>query len=896
MENYQNNTTLQDVDTIDISSTVEEKSPFQNGSVWLRADFHLHTKADKEFKFEGEESSFVSSYVAALSKAKINIGVIANHNKFDLDEFKALKRKARKQDVFLLPGVELSVGDGTNGIHTIIVFSDEWLPNREDYINQFLTVAFVGKTQIQRENENGRSSLGLIDTIEELEGYGKDFFLVFAHVECESGLWKGMDGGRLTEIGKTKPFRRRALAFQKVRTNDKRELVRSWLGDAYPAEVEGSDPKALDQIGRGKSCYLKIGDFNFEAIKYALLDYSNRLRPNPQNYTHSHIRSISFEGGVLDGKTIDLSPELNTLIGIRGSGKSSILEAIRYALDIPFGSKTQDTKYKNDLVDHALGSGGRIKLRAVDQRGERYEIRRIYKETPDVYVGGILQPGVSIRETVLNKPIYFGQKDLSSTGDGFEKDLVEKLVGNKATDIRRRIDVQRDRVIDVVVRLKKLSNAEDSKKDTEARKRDAEFKLKFYRDHGIEEQLKKQTSFDADANKLKRTTDFIQVYLTELKSFIDNYEDDLRNQTVYSSAQNQLFFEDFFRSYTKFIESFERIKLAFSLGSETLAELQQKERGFGEIKKSLKEQFAQTERELTERLKESGASAIRPDEFRNLKAIIDQTEYALRELEKAEANRLLLNNELLKELAALNELWREEFQTIKNELDAVNKNHSSLTIEAEFKGDKAAFSTFMKDTFRGSRIRETFFQNLADKFTDFTDIYKNLAAVASEVGETSQQAFNSFFGDNLEALLTWRVPDRFIIKYRDKELKHHSLGQRASALILFVLNQRENEVFLIDQPEDDLDNQTIYEDVVKLVRQLKPQTQFIFATHNANFPVLGDAEQVIACSYLDGKIKTESGAIDSPALQQKVVDIMEGGKEAFKQRKRIYETWKSQNS
>lgn len=134
-----------------------------------------------------------------------------------------------------------------------------------------------------------------------------------------------------------------------------------------------------------------------------------------------------------------------------------------------------------------------------------------------------------------------------------------------------------------------------------------------------------------------------------------------------------------------------------------------------------------------------------------------------------------------------------------------------------------------------------------------------------------------------------------MIEYRGKELKHHSLGQRASALILFVLSQGENDI-IIDQPEDDLDNQTIYEDVIKLIRSLTPTIQFIFATHNANFPVLGDAEQILSCVYSDDSITVTSGSIDCPDLQKAIVDIMEGGEEAFRQRKRIYETWKPQSS
>ncbi|PTN37336.1 TrlF family AAA-like ATPase [Desulfonatronum sp. SC1] len=873
---------------------------FPQGSRWVRADFHLHTAADKEFSFAGNPDFYCSDYIHALKDAAIEVGLIANHNKFDFDEFKALRKSARKQGIFLLPGVELSVNDGSNGIHTLVVFGEEWLANGKNYINQFLNVAFEGKIPDQYENENGRSSLGLLETIKKLEGYNKDFFLVFAHVEDKSGLWNELDGGRLQELGKSDLFCRRALAFQKVRTHvmpDRkcRVKVQDWLCETYPAEVEGSDPKSIDQIGKGEKCYLKIGDFTFEAVKYALLDHNHRLACQPLIYKHSHIQSVSFDGGVLDGKTINLSPELNTLIGIRGSGKSSIVEAIRYALDIPFGEKALDTDYKTRLVEHALGSGGKITLKAFDQRGQQYEIRRISREKPDVYVKGILQPGISIRETVLHKPIYFGQKDLSSTGEGFEKDLVEKLVGEKLAGIRARLSDQSQKVTEIVSRLKKLSNVEEKKAEYKSKKQDAEFRLEFYKKYGVEERLQKQVDFDADSRKCTQVLTFVQGYLRDLESFINQYEDDLNNQRIYTSKQNKDFFDTFFADYDQLIDSFNRTKDALASGNQVLAALRTKSEEFSKLKEGLKEEFAEIERKLAEQLKEAGVQAIRPEEFRNLRKTVDQATQMLQALEKEEAVRGSLRGDFLKDLAALNDLWHEEFKTIKGELDKVNEGHSSLAIAAEFKGDKVAFINFMKEIFRGSRIRESTFQNLSDSYADFGAMYKDWNSVKREVGN-SADVFGQYFSNNLEALLTFQVPNRFTIKYRGKELKHHSLGQRASALILFVLSQQENDVFLIDQPEDDLDNQTIYEDVIKLIQSLKPKTQFVFATHNANFPVLGDAEQVIACSYSDDKIHAVSGSIDCPKLQQEIVDIMEGGEEAFRQRKRRYEIWKPLSS
>jgi ABC-type lipoprotein export system ATPase subunit len=146
--------------------------------------------------------------------------------------------------------------------------------------------------------------------------------------------------------------------------------------------------------------------------------------------------------------------------------------------------------------------------------------------------------------------------------------------------------------------------------------------------------------------------------------------------------------------------------------------------------------------------------------------------------------------------------------------------------------------------------------------------------------------------ENINEFLTYRIPDKFTIFYKGRPLQEHSLGQRASALVIFILTLKENDLIIIDQPEDDLDNQTIYLDVISELKKLKTQTQFIFATHNPNIPVLGDCEQLISCSYNNNLIETKVGSIDNKDIQQNIVDIMEGGDEAFKQRKMIYELWK----
>lgn len=129
---------------------------FETGLQYVRADFHLHTCKDKEFIYCGEQNSFVNDYVSALKNANINVGVITNHNKFDKEEYKAIRKAARKQDIFILPGVELTIKEGAYGIHTLIVFNpDEWLEDGNNHIQTFLTAAFA--TIPNPENRNTKS-------------------------------------------------------------------------------------------------------------------------------------------------------------------------------------------------------------------------------------------------------------------------------------------------------------------------------------------------------------------------------------------------------------------------------------------------------------------------------------------------------------------------------------------------------------------------------------------------------------------------------------------------------------------------------------------------------------------------------------------------------------------
>jgi len=617
---------------------MEKKSKiFENGATWLRADFHLHTKADKEFSFTGNENDFVRLYVEKLKEQGIHVGIITNHNKFDKDEFAALRKKALKEGIGLFAGVELSVNDGANGIHCLVVFDyDRWCTDGEDYIDQFLTSAFEGTAN--RENENTRCHYNFEGILRKLNDHlnkGRPSFVILAHVEQSSGFFHEMKGGRIQQSVANDLFKRFVLGFQKARTADKVPIWKNWTGDRLPAFVGGSDCKTMEgvgvphtQNGEDKRTYVKIGDFNFEALTYALTDWEHRMsadrKPEVKN---SYIKSISFEGGLLDGNAIGFSPALNTLIGIRGSGKSSVLEVLRHTLGIPLSHVAADPRYKDGLIENVLKSGGKTIVHIVNRRKEEYRIEKIYGQKADIYKDGALQPSVSI-EAVFDRPVYFGQKDLSNKDADFESDLIQRLIGTRLKDIQGRIHQKKRDVEHVVTEMKKLRNLEDLKKETETVINNARHQLDFFKKQGVEEKLKQQTIFDSDIAKLDQVNQGVSGYLSGLDALLSD-NGYFFQQEISGSDINKEFFDEARGLMQELKAEFGKLKQAHANAANISRGLKKVIEKISVKKEDLKEDFAKIKREIN-------TETINPDNFLTLNRQVETSLLKLKEIEKSE--------------------------------------------------------------------------------------------------------------------------------------------------------------------------------------------------------------------------------------------------------------------
>jgi len=184
------------------------------------------------------------------------------------------------------------------------------------------------------------------------------------------------------------------------------------------------------------------------------------------------------------------------------------------------------------------------------------------------------------------------------------------------------------------------------------------------------------------------------------------------------------------------------------------------------------------------------------------------------------------------------------------------------------------------------------------KIGEFEEKLKKLKKRIKEIakGNTSNQdikdrRFVSFLGnlppETLDRMDCWHPEDSLDVRYSTKPggefrpVQQGSPGQKTAALLAFLLSYGD-EPLILDQPEDDLDNQLIYDLIVTQLRTIKQDRQVIVVTHNANIVVNGDSELVLTLDVGNGETqKVSEGSLQENRVREEICNVMEGGTEAF---------------
>jgi ABC-type Mn2+/Zn2+ transport system ATPase subunit len=876
-----------------------ENTGFPDGSKYLKADLHLHTKSDKEFKCTIlDDVNFAEQYVNELKKKGIKIGAITNHNKFEHDEFQLLNKVAIKEDIFLLPGIELSVNDGKRGIHALIIFAPEdgeKDSNDTSMIETFLTFAFGINPRFDNDNNPVHCNLNLDATIEKLDELKCHYFIILAHTNTNCGFFKELKGGRIMYFLKKGHFRKQIVACQNTNESTRSTFLKSWVKDVatetgkdeisfIPAFILASDPKKIEEVGARYS-NIKIGDYSFDAVKFSLMNPELRIRDEIPQIDYPYIKKLHVKTDkAMSEIDIYLNPDMNNLIGIRGSGKSAFLEAIRYVLE---RDAVVDSDYKNNLMEYAIGSGGKIILEIVAS-GQEYRIERITGERPKVYRDDEYIP--DLHPSAMFPVIYYGQKDIQehSMNPELQIELIDQFIGEKRLTIHEQIREKEDELKDIIKKSHDLMEKIKKTDEYKAKKASLEDKIAVFEKLQIADKLQKEGNFKKDEVVFERLADFIKTSKDDISSFKVNIGNIFSPISTISSKENPDLFAELEKQLLTLKDTWLRqIDEMEKEGTVTFVELEKLKDEFAEARDSVEEEIAKIKREIN-------IPEVSPDDFGRFVKELEQVQVAISEIEKYDLMILKLEKTKQRFYSELQDLWHGQWLEREKKIEEINASQTIIQLGIDYKGNKKSYAGFIKEMFRGSKLRIEKLVKLSNSFSDNIELLSSLENRGNfqDIGFTDNEwlKFKERFLEQEDVLCLYRVPDLIEIRYDGKPIQKLSLGQRASSLLLLLLSQK-NTPFIMDQPEDDLDNQTVYEGLIKKIIELKGKRQIIFATHNSNIPVLGDCEQVVVFNNENEKIVAKSGSIDKSSIQKNIVDIMEGGEEAFTKRKEIYYQW-----
>lgn len=618
--------------------------------------------------------------------------------------------------------------------------------------------------------------------------------------------------------------------------------------------------------------------------------------------SYHRLRWLSVVGGFLDGIRVDFAPGLNCIIGARGTGKTTVLEFIRFALDaMPDNSSA--CKRIGSLVNRNLDSG-RVELGIETKDRLAYVVSRTLGEEPVV-----LSDDGRPTEITLKAGGFF-------KADIFSQNEVENIADRPLSQLELIDNFEAERVAELGAQLKHVSvelvaNATGIQPLQE---KIAAFDEELAALPNIEEHLKQYSATSGSdgaainaAHEQKALRDREKRAMDASAQFLADYHRDLEEHLgILEHEAAAQFAEDMLAGPNKAIlgeirqsigdcareldsllkKAQERIqaeqgRLAAGTAKLTSAHTEQ-EMAF----RALIEKHQAAMGEATER---SRLEKVRND----LLAKKRERDDASTQLVKLEAERAVL-------VKRLSELRDARFNVRKAVADRINGVLSpSIRVTIVQDGNPERYAALLEEALRGAGVKQGLVaQKIVNSMwpSDLVAIVKSRDAKAlvdkAELnpGQAVKVVTALASSGRLHDLETVELIDQPKIELKDgenyKDSESLSTGQKCTTILPILLMESEKPL-LIDQPEDNLDNSFISQTVVESLHKVKARRQLIFVTHNPNIPVLGDAAKVLVLQSDGARAQLiRNGTVDE--CKGEVVTLLEGGEDAFKLRKKRY--------
>lgn len=844
------------------------------------------------------ESEYNAAIISACRETGIEVIGVTDH--YRVQDSKGLVQTARAAGLFAFSGFEAVTKDG---VHLLCLFD----PDKDDALERFIGECGVHDTA-------AASPTGSLDSGELLASSKKwGAACIAAHVAADGGLLTKLSGQSRVNAWRSPDLLACALAGP---VSDAPENIRPILENKdgehkrnrLVAVINASDVNGPEDLKKNSaSCFIKMSDVSVEAFRQAFLDPDSRIRLNsdPQPEPHAEFLAVTWEGGFLDGTSVHFNGNLNVLVGGRGTGKSTMIESMRYALGIePLGEEAR--KAHEGVVRYVLRSGTKISMlvRSHKPSARSYTIERSVPNPPIVKdeSGEVLtltpkdvMPGVEV----------FGQHEISELTKSAEKltlllarfvDHDPTLSGRKSK-LKLELERSRRRIVDVLHEMKALDErlaALPGLEETQKR----------FKEAGLEERLKEKSLlireervFTNVGERLDPIRTFHEELLESLPldaAFVSSKAlEGLPNADILSDIGNILG-----TLSTKLKAVADQLAKALADADRSVADTKAR---WEEKRKVIEEAYEKLLREL-QKSKIDGAEFIRlRKQIEELRPLKDKKESLKRDLTAHEANRRKL-------LAEWEDAKASEYREIQSAAKKVSRKlRDRVRVEVTMAGNREPLEQLLREVGGNlsaalDRLRSAdqlslpdFAQRCREGKEALMQRYGLPAGSAERIAQADIDLFMRIEELDLPATTNIELntaPDGEPPTWQT--LQALSTGQKATAVLLLLLLESESPL-VVDQPEDDLDNRFITEGVVPIMRQEKRRRQFLFSTHNANIPVLGDAELILGLDASGegkeghAKIATEHmGSIDSKPVRELVEEILEGGKDAFEMRRSKY--------
>lgn len=918
------------------------------GARWWRCDFHLHAGASRDFS--DRESLTGDQWVAAARAAALDAVAVTDHNSGEfIDRIReAARRPGRRLVVF--PGVELTVSPG---VHLLVLFD---LDSGRDAVTGLL--ASCGIPEAERGTDKACAPCSVVDAMAEAAKAGA--ICIAAHADEAKGILKELTPGQaLQQIIRTENL-------HAIEANcEDSELLRfvDNTTDGYQRELGPlpiltfSDAHSVDQIGR-RATWIKMTEPSLDGLRLALQDgdllsVRNAFQGTRDPNTHASlaIEAIEVQEARYMGRgnehqspfEVRLNPWLNTIIGGRGTGKSSLLAFLRIAMrredELPRVLRDEFEELKK--IPATRREEGLLtddtEIRVTYRRdGLRFRIQWDWKGNLDPILeeqaDGTWSP-VERLQVGRRFPIrIYSQKQIFELARDPEALLrIVDDAGEVAfVDWRNRWREEESRFLSLRTKAREIEVNLAQEPDIRADLADVRRKLAVFEEAGHAEVLKVHQRFRRQRRAIEQWEEDLRGIGKHLRTTAEDLEPDLLDSNLFDHG-NEVDQEilnavatvsdrlgSIQKSLTDLATDADAVvadwKAAFA-GSQWQTAAQDAALAYDELIATLRDEQAgdpgeygsliQSRQNLERRLRDlSGRrqalerlkQQISESRLRLLRLRKDLTDRRARFLSRALASDPHVRIAVLPYGAV--ETAEGELRTILG-VDGVKftKDLGSGETESGLLGQLYSGMPAVLDGAGDDPHRQ---EAIARFEARLQDLKARIAAISH--GEiTDPEVQDRRFGKHLERLSPgqldrlecWFPEDTLKVSYsphkdgrRFRPIAQGSPGQKTAALLAFLLSYGDEPVIL-DQPEDDLDNQLIYDLIVTQLREIKRHRQVLVVTHNANIVVNGDAELVISFDARGGQTrKITEGGLQEQDVRDEICRVLEGGRQAFELRYR----------